>query len=256
MKHTIEAEQELEAGTSYWDCFKGANLRRTEISCVAFMCQQFEGTAITGNAVYFFTQAVVGIETAYNLFVVSLALSCVGVVMSWYLIYRFGRRSLYLFELWTSFIGLLAVATAATISNSQKSSYAQASIVICSVLIRFATAGPVCYAILAEISSVSLRSKTISIARVTYYISQIVCNTLQTYLISPNELNLKGKSGWVSSRSFILLILWAYFRLPETKGRFFEEIDFLFANRVPARKFRVTNVDPFDSTGTKEDEKA
>ncbi|KAG4283059.1 hypothetical protein FPRO06_09732 [Fusarium proliferatum] len=207
MKHTIETEQELVAGTSYWDCFKGANLRRTEISFVAFMCQQFEGTAITGNAVYFFTQAFVGIETAYNLSVVSLALSCVGVVMSWYLIYRFGRRSLYLFELWTSFIGLLAVATAAMISNSQKSSYAQASIVICSVLIRFATTGP-------------------------------------------------GKSGWVSSRSCILLILWAYFRLPETKGRFFEEIDFLFANRVPARKFRVTNVDPFDSTGTKEDEKA
>ncbi|QGI97667.1 hypothetical protein CEK26_010736 [Fusarium fujikuroi] len=256
MKHTIETEQELEAGTSYWDCFKGANLRRTEISCVAFMCQQFDGTAITGNAVYFFTQAGVGTETAYNLSVVSLALSCVGVVVSWYLIYRFGRRTLYLFELWTSLIGLLAVATAATISDSQKSSYAQAGIVICSVLIRFATTGPVCYAILAEISSVSLRSKTISIARVAYYISQIVCNTLQTYLINPTELNLKGKSGWVWSGSCILLIVWAYFRLPETKDRLFEEIDLLFANRVPARKFKVTNVDLLNSTGTKEDEKA
>jgi hypothetical protein len=39
---------------------------------------------------------------------------------------------------------------------------------------------------------------------------------------------------------------WAYFRLPETKGRTFDELDTLFAKRVPARKVDSTDVDAFN----------
>ncbi|KAF5657467.1 putative alpha-glucoside transport [Fusarium denticulatum] len=251
MQHTIIAEQQMEDGTSYWDCFKGTNLRRTEISCMVFMCQQFGGNAINGNAVYFFTQAGVGNEIAYKLSVGSLALSCIGVVASWYLIYHWGRRTLYVFDLIVSFIALIGVGTASTVSSSTTSSYIQAGIVLVSVLIGFATIGPICYAILAEVSSVKLRSKTISIARIAYYIAQIIVNTVQTYLINPNELNLKGKSAWVWSVTCAILIVWAYFRLPETKDRMFEEIDILFAHKIPARKFSTTRVDVFDHDAVK-----
>jgi MFS transporter, SP family, general alpha glucoside:H+ symporter len=34
MIHTTEMEAQFTAGTSYFDCFKGVNLRRTEIACV------------------------------------------------------------------------------------------------------------------------------------------------------------------------------------------------------------------------------
>lgn len=34
--HTIEIEAEASKGASYADCFKGADLRRTEICCIAF----------------------------------------------------------------------------------------------------------------------------------------------------------------------------------------------------------------------------
>lgn len=36
------------------------------------------------------------------------------------------------------------------------------------------------------------------------------------------------------------------FDLPETKGRTFAEIDQLFEDHVSARKFRSTDVDPFN----------
>jgi SP family general alpha glucoside:H+ symporter-like MFS transporter len=36
---------------------------------------------------------------------------------------------------------------------------------------------------------------------------------------------------------------WAYFRLPECKGRTFREIDIMFARKVPARKFERTLVE-------------
>jgi SP family general alpha glucoside:H+ symporter-like MFS transporter len=41
----------------------------------------------------------------------------------------------------------------------------------------------------------------------------------------------------------LLCPLWAYFRLPETKGRTFRELDVLFENRVPAKQFASTAVD-------------
>ena len=34
--YTNNLEQQLQVGTSYWDCFKGFELRRTEIACVVF----------------------------------------------------------------------------------------------------------------------------------------------------------------------------------------------------------------------------
>jgi SP family general alpha glucoside:H+ symporter-like MFS transporter len=42
-----------------------------------------------------------------------------------------------------------------------------------------------------------------------------------------------------------LCLAWTYFRLPEPKGRTYGEIDILFERRVPARKFRETEVDEF-----------
>jgi SP family general alpha glucoside:H+ symporter-like MFS transporter len=39
--------------------------------------------------------------------------------------------------------------------------------------------------------------------------------------------------------------VWAYFRLPEPKGRTYEEWDILFEKKVSVRKFAKANVDPF-----------
>lgn len=36
-------EEELSVGTTYWDCFKGFELRRTEIACLCFMGQPLVG---------------------------------------------------------------------------------------------------------------------------------------------------------------------------------------------------------------------
>lgn len=36
---TNEQEKAVQEGTSYWDCFKGVDLRRTEVACVTWVCQ-------------------------------------------------------------------------------------------------------------------------------------------------------------------------------------------------------------------------
>lgn len=46
------------------------------------------------------------------------------------------------------------------------------------------------------------------------------------------------------------MAVWAYFRLPEPKGRTYEELDILFAKGISARKFHKTRVDAYAEDGS------
>lgn len=48
--HTNNTEIELSAGTSYMDCFKGTERRRTEIACLAFAGQVLSGSTFAYNS--------------------------------------------------------------------------------------------------------------------------------------------------------------------------------------------------------------
>jgi SP family general alpha glucoside:H+ symporter-like MFS transporter len=47
MVRTNEHEKAVSAGASYWDCFRGTDLRRTEIACVAWASQNLSGWVLT-----------------------------------------------------------------------------------------------------------------------------------------------------------------------------------------------------------------
>lgn len=64
------------------------------------------------------------------------------------------------------------------------------------------------------------------------------------------------KTGYFYLGTCILGIIYTYFRLPETQHRSFGELDTLFHNRVPARKFKTTLVDQFHEDGVVVDDKA
>jgi MFS transporter, SP family, general alpha glucoside:H+ symporter len=68
--------------------------------------------------------------------------------------------------------------------------------------------------------------------------------------MNPQAWNLRGYTGFVWGGTATLILVWAWFRLPETKNRTFEELDVLFAEKTPARKFKTTTVNAFDSHQT------
>lgn len=55
--------------------------------------------------------------------------------------------------------------------------------------------------------------------------------------------NWGAKTGLFYAGTNLVCNIWCWFRLPETKDRTFGEIDLLFDNRVPARKFKHTKID-------------
>lgn len=163
MEHTNALEKAVSAGTSYWDCFKRTDLRRTEIVCIV----------------------------------------------------------------WAIATGSLLLAYTFTYE---------------------ATVGPVCYSLVAELSSTRLRAKSIILARNLYNVVGLVTTTITPRMLNPTAWNGGAKAGFFWASSCFLCFIWSYFRLPEAKGRTYSELDVLFERGVSARRFKSTIVDLFLST--------
>jgi SP family general alpha glucoside:H+ symporter-like MFS transporter len=52
MQHTTELERETTKTASYLDCFRGTNLRRTEIVCMVWAIQNLSGNSFTGYTTF------------------------------------------------------------------------------------------------------------------------------------------------------------------------------------------------------------
>lgn len=64
---TDRLEQELESGSTYWDCLKGVNLRRTEISVGVYCTQVLSGIYLINYGTYFFQQAGLPTDKAFDM---------------------------------------------------------------------------------------------------------------------------------------------------------------------------------------------
>ncbi|KAL5119900.1 hypothetical protein ACEQ8H_002262 [Pleosporales sp. CAS-2024a] len=246
MVRTNEVERALDEHTSYWQCFKGIDRRRTEIACMVFAAQPFCGSAMGGTPTYFFVQAGLPTSISFKMSIGGLGMASVGTILSWFLMSYFGRRTLYLWGLAVlSAILMITGILSASDSSSSASNYAQASMMILWLLVYYLTVGPICYAIITEVSSTRLRSKSVCLSRIAYYIAQILCNVVNPYMLNPTAGDWKGKTGFFWGVCALVFFVWTFFRLPETSGRTFEELDILFAKRIPARDFSKCTVDAY-----------
>ncbi|THY39474.1 sugar transporter [Aureobasidium pullulans] len=250
MQHTNQLEMDISAGTSYFDCFKGIDRRRTEIVCMVFAAQPFCGSAMGGTPTYFFIQAGLPTSISFKMTVGGLAMASVGTIISWKLLHAFGRRTLYLWGL-----GLLALvltttgAISAADAKSVGGNYAQAVMMLMWLFIYYLTVGPICYAIVGETSATRLRNKSVCLARISYYIANIICGAINPYMLNPTAGNWRGKTAFFWAGTSLVFFVWTFFRLPECKGRTYEELDVLFANKVKTREFRKFDVNVYAENG-------
>jgi MFS transporter, SP family, general alpha glucoside:H+ symporter len=84
------------------------------------------------------------------------------------------------------------------------------------------------------------------LGRSTYYVGNIIGGVLEPYMMNPTQWNWKGKTAFFWFTTSSLTVLWAYFRLPETKGRTFEELDVMFLRKLPSKRFAKEKLDDGD----------
>lgn len=244
MVHTNAIERAAMEGVTYWDLFNGSvTRRRTEIVCTVWAIQTLSGSTFMGYSTYFYEQAGMATENAFNMSLIQYAVGFVGTVCSWFLMQRFGRRSLYLGGLIGMFILLLAIGCTALAGRSNVSAqWAIGSLLLVYTFTYDCTVGPVCYSLVAELTSTRLRTKSVVLARNVYNIVGIATNIITPRMLNPTAWNWGAKSAFFWAGSCLLCAIWTYLRLPEPKDRTIGELDILFEQHVSARNFSKTNV--------------
>lgn len=70
-------------------------------------------------------------------------------------------------------------------------------------------------------------------------------------MLNSNEGSWGGEAGFLFGGMSFVCFLWRYFRLPESRGRTYEELDILFQRGIPARQFKMHDL-VIESAGVKQ----
>ena len=243
---TDRLEQELEAGTTYMDCFKKINIRRTEIAVGVYSIQVISGIYLVGYATYFFELAGLPVREAFNMGVGFLAVGFVGTIFSWVLLLYFGRRAIYNTGLALLVLLLFIIGILDCLPNYKQHhgySWAQSALMLVWNFCYDFSVGPVCFVILCEVSASKVRSKTIAVATAVQAALGIVMTIAIPYLINKDQANARGKIGFFFGGLAAISLVWAYFRIPETRGRTYEELDIMFAKGLRTKEFKKYQVE-------------
>ena len=101
---------------------------------------------------------------------------------------------------------------------------------------------PVSHILTAEVPSTRLRDMTYRTASAVNIIIQFVTTFATPYLLNAPYANLGAKVGFIYGGAAVLATIFAWFCVPECKGKTLEEIDRLFLDGVPIRKFKSTKL--------------
>lgn len=124
-----------------------------------------------------------------------------GTVISWFYIYKFGRRTIWLTGFSLLVVILWLIGFLALPKQTLGLAWAQSILCVVWLGAYSMSVGPIIYTIVAEIGSTRLRTQTVVLARSTYYVGNIICGgLLQPEMLSPGSWNLKGKT--VSLKEF------------------------------------------------------
>ncbi|KAH7242970.1 hypothetical protein MRS44_002187 [Fusarium solani] len=235
---TLAHEEEASrSSASYLECFRGSNLRRTLLACLPLVMQQFAGYQLCGGYLaYFLTLS--GLKSPFLITVVSFFLGMMAVLVAFVLIEKVGRRTQFLGGAFgmlpcLAVISVLGFKGVGTTANGN--SLAAFSIIW--NILYFLSLGAVGWTITGEMSSLRLRAKTTSIAAGVNSLLSLASSVGIPYLLNAEELNLGPKAALCFLVPSVFLSLLAYFVVPETKGKSFDELNRLFEAKTPAREF-------------------
>ncbi|KIL93990.1 general alpha-glucoside permease [Fusarium avenaceum] len=251
MKHTNEMEKVEAEDASFRDCFRGTNLRRTGIVCMAWVIQILNGQSITSFAAIMLKSVGMSNTMAFNYNMIIQSVNILATSVAIVLMGRIGRRTFYLWG--SSGIGacMLIIGILGFVPKVDSVAIITAAFLVVVQCIFKVSLGPTTYVIVAETSSSRVRAQTIVLGRAVYVCGQIVVQQLNPRMLnsSSDAWNWGAKTGMFYFGLCFIWAVWIFFFLPETKNRSFADIDYLFQKKTNARKFETTPIDLFEIVG-------
>lgn len=247
LEEALREQVEAHHATSWLDCMRGSNGRRTFIAVGVQCLQQSQGAAFLNTYLVVFLKQI-GIPNTLKVNVAYMCANLAGATLAFYLTDKIGRRYMLMGASFFMCILLWVVSGLATWYPGGVSGGAVAQGCIAAIMFHsvFSTGawGSVNWTITSEVSTNQLRERTIAIATT----SSFCCNLLITYInpfVQDAPGNLGSRVGMIYASISAVAIMFVYLVVPEMRGRSLEELDEMFQAGVPAwrsRKFRGTGI--------------
>lgn len=240
LQSTIQRELSQNAHSSYLDCFKGTDLKRTLTVCLLMFGNGLIGSAFLTQNIYFLTLAGLPVIHCFDINIAGFCLALLVIPCSWYFGDRLGRRPLYLIGVGGNAVGMAVVGGLGYAEADNKGAiWALAVLMNLLITWQLFTCFMISFSMSPEISSYKLRQPTQSISIIVQAFTTwlFAFCTPYMYNVGAGSGNLGAKTGFVFMGSSIILFVLAYFWIPETHGLTTEELDGLYENKVGPRKF-------------------
>lgn len=246
-----EYELSLTAGTGYFgswaNCFKGgfwhpsSNLRRTILGTSLQMMQQWTGI----NFIFYFgTTFFQELGTISNPFLIQLVTTLVNVCstpISFYIIERFGRRTILIWGalgmlICEFIVGIVGVTAARpSLPNNQPAVRSQIAF-ICFYIFFFATTwGPGAWVLIGEIFPLPIRARGVALSTASNWFWNCIIAVITPYMVGTEkrDANMGSKVFFVWGSLCTLCFAYAYLLIPETKGLSLEQVDRMLEETTP-----------------------
>jgi SP family sugar:H+ symporter-like MFS transporter len=237
----VDDQLQNHRASTYLDCFKGTNGRRQMIATGCQLIEQLSGNAYMTNYAVIFMQQV-GISDPLKSSVASVCMSMSGSTFAFFFADKIGRRPLMI---WTSLVmwaglwvisGVIGYLPGGVPPGGALSRFCLFLLLIWSLCSNLGW-GSCVWIITAESPTLQLREKSLSISTSFSFLTVVVISYVAPF-IQNNPGNLGPKIGFIWGAFSLFGAVFVYFCVPEMKGRSLEELDELFNEKVPARKFK------------------
>lgn len=191
MKHTNEKEKEDAKQGSYIECFKGVNLRRTELACIIFAIQVWSGQGICAYATTFLQNAGMAQTMAFNYSMAIQSINIFATGTAVYLMGRLNRRTFYLFGTGTIFVAQIIIGSLGVVGGNKVAAGIAGMMIVINLAFKLSL-GPACYTMISEMPNSRLRAHSIVLARASYILTSVITNQIIPRQLSVSQWNWGG----------------------------------------------------------------
>ncbi|KAJ5559965.1 hypothetical protein N7513_002364 [Penicillium frequentans] len=234
----LENEETAGGQTSWKSIFSKEHRSRTFVAVLGLQSQNFSGGyfANTYQTYYF---ELIGQTNSFQLTAISSTLQLVSNIFAVFLSDVIPRRKGLIgggtfLMLWSVIIAGVSIAP----TSNTSANIALLAFMITWSMLYTATVGCYGWAVAQETAAQATRPKTIAFVLVCQQLTALLLSSVFSYFINPNELNWGGRVMFLFVGAELFIMVGLYFFQPETKNRSYPDIDALYANNVPPRKFK------------------
>ncbi|CAG9980926.1 unnamed protein product [Clonostachys byssicola] len=235
----VAEDKELNAASGGWiDLLRSPFLRRLLIAMGMQCLQQAQGSSYMSNYIVSFLQAN-GVKDVFPAIMGVNALYYVSILTGHILPDKFGRRPLIISTALFCGVVLLIVAVLTTTVNPPTAATSNASLALILIWqVGFGIQSTLVWITTAEAAPTRNRERVLAVAVFIGFGVSLMITSVSPYIQNEDYGNLGGRIGFIWSSFSFFTVIWVFFFLPEMKGFSLEQLDFLFANKTPTRKFK------------------